>query len=259
MTMDCNKIIDSYLKWIKDNTEIKSIKDGQTCEITTPFLDRHNDHLQIYIVKQPNGNLLLTDDGYVMQDLTMSGVDMNTPKRLQLFQSTLNGFGAKKDDKDRIIIEANMYNIGQKKHSFIQALLAIDDMYTLGQENIASFFKEDVEQYFKLNNIFYTKDIKIPGKSGFDHSIDFLISATRTKPEQLIRTINKPKKDSIMATIFAFTDIQSIREQHTKNYVVYNDIDSPVHPEVISALNSYNVVGMPWSKKEILKQEFAIN
>ena len=42
--MDCQSIIDSYIQWIRDNTVIKSIKEGQSCEITTPFLDRHNDN-----------------------------------------------------------------------------------------------------------------------------------------------------------------------------------------------------------------------
>ncbi len=257
--MDPNLIIDSYLRWIKDNTEIKSIKTDEVCEITTPFLDRHNDHLQMYVIKQSNGSFLLTDDGFIMQDLVMSGLDINTPKRMQLFQSVLNGFGVKKDEKDHISIEANIHNIGQKKHAFVQAVLAINDMYALSQENVSSFFKEDVEQYFKMQDIIYTKDIKIPGKSGFDHSLDFLIAATRTKPERLIRTINNPKRDTIMATIFAFSDIQAIRERETKNFVVYNDVERSVHPDVLAALNNYSVIGMPWSKKSTFKSEFMVS
>ena len=42
------------------------------CEITTPFVDRHNDSLQIYLF-QENGNYVLTDDGYTLSNLEMSG------------------------------------------------------------------------------------------------------------------------------------------------------------------------------------------
>lgn len=256
--MDCQAIIDSYLKWIKDNTEIRSIRDGQSCEITTPFMDRHNDHLQIYITKKDN-NLMLTDDGYILQDLSMSGMNLDTPKRKQLFQSVLNGFGVKVDDYERIYVDANITNIGQKKHALLQALLAVNDMYTLSQESISSFFKEDVEQFFNANEIYYAKDIKIAGKTGFDHTIDFLISATRTMPERLIKAINKPTKDHVMASIFSFSDIAEIRDRKPKNFVIYNDVDWTVSKDVLSALGNYGVNPMPWSQKATFRSEFAAN
>ena len=34
-------------------------------EITTPFLDRHNDWIQIFVEQLENGRLYLTDDGYI--------------------------------------------------------------------------------------------------------------------------------------------------------------------------------------------------
>lgn len=61
-------------------------------EITTPHLDRHNDYLQFYVKKTEDG-LLFTDGGYVLDDLEVSGVVFNTPKRTALLQQTLNGFG----------------------------------------------------------------------------------------------------------------------------------------------------------------------
>ncbi len=201
----------------------------------------------------------MSDDGYILQDLIMSGVDLNTPKRQMVFHSVLNGFGAKVDDKHRVYVEANASNIGQKKHSFIQAMLAINDMYTLSQESVYSFFKEDVEQYFKLKEIYYTKDIKITGKTGFDHNIDFLISATKIKPERLIKTINNPKRDPIMAALFSFSDIEAVREQKPRNYVIYNDVEKEVSSDVTSALQNWGVLGIPWSKKEDYLREFVVN
>lgn len=63
--MDCQQVINDYLKWIKDNTVAKSIEEGKVCSITTPFLDRHNDHLEIYFLKN-DGSFKLTDNGYTI-------------------------------------------------------------------------------------------------------------------------------------------------------------------------------------------------
>lgn len=254
--MDFQKIIDEYLKWIKDNTIVKTIEEGNLCSITTPFLDRHNDHLDIYVVKQGD-KIKLTDDGYTIADLKMSGLEINTPKRENLLRTTLNGFGVKMNGNDELFIEANSSNIGQKKHYLLQAILTVNDMFNLASETVQSLFKEDVEIYFKANDIYYSKDIKIAGRTGYDHNIDFLITGTRNKPERLIKTINTPKKDSALASIMAFSDI--IRETKTKNYVLYNDIEKNINSDFLSALENYNIASRPWSKRDSFKDEFSLN
>lgn len=257
LTMDCNNIIEEYLKWIKDNTIVKSIDDGKICSISTPFLDRHNDHLEIYILNN-DGNFILTDDGYTISDLKMSGFEINTPKRENILKTTLSGFGVKYKD-DEIFIEANKNNLGQKKHSLIQSMLAVNDMFNLAQETIYSLFKEDVELYLRANNIFFTKDLKISGRSGFDHNIDFIVPASNSKPERLIKAVNNPKKDTILSAIMAFNDIKEIRDNGTRNYVLFNDIDKNATKDVISALDNYEVNYIPWSEKERCIEELSLN
>ena len=44
-------LIENYFEWLKDNTSTKLINDTWS-EITTPYLDRHNDCLQIYAKKR---------------------------------------------------------------------------------------------------------------------------------------------------------------------------------------------------------------
>lgn len=256
--MDCQQVINEYLKWIKDNTVVKTVEEGKICSISTPFLDRHNDHLDIYMLKN-NGTLKLTDNGYTIADLKMSGFELNTPKRESILKTALNGFGVKMNGNDELFVEATAQNIGQKKHYLLQAILAVNDMFNLAQEAVYSLFKEDVELYFRSNEIIFSKDIKLTGKSGFDHNIDFIIPASKTKPERLIKTLNTAKKDSILSSIMAFTDINKTRETQTKNFVVYNDVEKEVPKDVISALDNYGVKHIPWSEKEISLQEFSLN
>jgi hypothetical protein len=240
--MNCELIIQEYLKWIKDNTLVKSIEGKDICSISTPFLDRHNDHLNIYLVKDGD-NYLITDDGYTIADLRMSGMEINTPKRENILRTTLNGFGVKINPSDELFVPANKSNLGQKKHYLIQAILAVNDMFNLSQESVTSLFK----------------DIKLTGKSGFDHNIDFLIPQTRTKPERLIKTVNSPKKNSILNAIMAFNDISQTRDTKTSNYVVYNDFEKDVSSDVIIALDNYNVHHIPWTHKEESLADFSMN
>lgn len=256
--MDCQQVIAEYLKWIKDNTVTKTVEEGKVCSISTPFLDRHNDHLDIYLLKT-NDNLKLTDNGYTIADLKMSGFEINTPKRESILKTALNGFGVKMNGNDELYVDANPQNIGQKKHYLLQAILAVNDMFNLAQETVYSLFKEDVELYFKSNDIFFSKDIKLTGKSGFDHNIDFLIPASKNKPERLIKAINTAKKDTVLSSIMAFNDINQTRETPTKNFVVYNDLEKEVSKDVIGALDNYAVKHIPWSKKELCLTEFRLN
>ena len=256
--MDCQQVITEYLKWIKDNTVTKTVEEGKVCSISTPFLDRHNDHLDIYLLKT-NDNLKLTDNGYTIADLKMSGFEINTPKRESILKTALNGFGVKMNGNDELYVDANPQNIGQKKHYLLQAILAVNDMFNLAQETVYSLFKEDVELYFKSNDIFFSKDIKLTGKSGFDHNIDFLIPASKNKPERLIKAINTAKKDTVLSSIMAFNDINQTRETPTKNFVVYNDLEKEVSKDVIGALDNYSVKHIPWSHKELSLTEFRLN
>lgn len=122
--------ITDYLKWIKDNTVVKTVEEGKVCSISTPFLDRHNDHLDIYLVKN-NGSVRLTDNGYTLADLKMSGFEINTPKRESILKTVLNGFGVKMNGGDELYVDATASNVGQKKHYLLQAILAVNDMFNL--------------------------------------------------------------------------------------------------------------------------------
>lgn len=58
--MDVQALIDDYAAWLKSKITFEAA--GEYYEITTPFLDNANDHLQFY-VKKDNETILFTDDG----------------------------------------------------------------------------------------------------------------------------------------------------------------------------------------------------
>ena len=58
MIDEIQNLLDKYLLWLKDKTTLRQVQDW--IEITTPYLDRHNDYMQIY-VKHDNGGFVISD------------------------------------------------------------------------------------------------------------------------------------------------------------------------------------------------------
>lgn len=249
----CQDLVDAYVEWLKQKVSVKDI-DG-VCEITTPFLDRHNDHLQIYVKKAGDG-LILTDDGYTIRDLEMSGFDIGTKKRRRLLHSILNGFGVHLQDEE-IIVEARTEDFPQKKHNIIQAMLAVNDLFVMAKSMVASVFREDVETYLRAHQIRFTPSVKFAGKSGFDQSFDFVIPASQKRPERIIRAINQPTRQSISMLIFVWADTKSARPMESTAYGVLNDTEQEVKPEITSALRQYGMKPLLWSEREEYVEELA--
>ncbi|MCB0410580.1 MAG: DUF1828 domain-containing protein, partial [Flavobacteriales bacterium] len=127
MINEIQTLLDNYLSWLKDKTTLKKVKDW--VEITTPYLDRHNDYLQIYARKMDKG-YRLTDDSYIIQDLMQSGCKLDSPKRMSLLKMTLNGFGVQLCDNE-LVVNATKENFYYKKHNLLQAMLAVNDLFYL--------------------------------------------------------------------------------------------------------------------------------
>lgn len=108
----CNVFVEEYLAWLREQIRVSEL--NGVCEVTVPFLDRHNDYLQIYIT--PDGEqYILTDDGYALSDLRMSGIDSN---------AILRGFGVEIDD-GRLQVKTTRKNLAEKSHVLLQSMLSI--------------------------------------------------------------------------------------------------------------------------------------
>ena len=253
MIEEIQNLIDSYLAWLKDKTILRQVKDW--VEITTPYLDRHNDYLQIY-AKRQNGTYLLTDDGYVLEDLDQSGCKLESPKRQALLKITLNGFGVQ-EKEGRLEVHASSDNFSLRKHNLIQAMLAVNDLFYLAVPVVASLFYEDVVAWLDLHEIRYTPKVKFTGKSGFDHLFDFVIPKSRAFPERILHTINRPSRDTAQALAFSWLDTKDVRPPDSKAYAFLNDSEQAISTSVIDALYNYEVNPILWSKREEVRQDLA--
>jgi hypothetical protein len=246
-------LLDQYWAWLRDKTTLRQVDDW--IEITTPYIDRHNDRLQIY-ARRENGVVVLTDDGYVLTDLEQSGCTIDSPKRQALLKMTLNGFGVQMIDRS-LEVRASPDNFALRKHNLVQAMLAVNDLFYLASPVVASLFYEDVVAWMDLSEIRYTPKVKFTGKSGYDHLFDFVIPRSKVQPERILRAINRPSRDTAQAMAFSWIDTKQVRASDSIAYAVLNDTEHPISQSVVDALRNYDVKPVLWSTREQVRQELA--
>ncbi|MBF0538659.1 MAG: DUF1829 domain-containing protein [Nitrospirae bacterium] len=254
MIDDIRERMRQYSEWIRDITTLQDMGNGWV-QITTPHLDRHNDCLQVYVKKQ-NGGYIMTDDGYIITDLLHSGCKLDSPKRQELLKTTLAGFGVKKEG-DALEVYATSENFAIKKHNFIQAMLAVNDMFFLAKPYVASLFYEEVVSWLDIVEIRYTPNVKFTGKSGFDNLFNFVIPKSRSAPERVLQVINKPTRNAVQDFVFRWLDTREVRSSNSKAYGVLNDQESPVSSHIIEAFKQYDTEPVLWSKREDVVSELA--
>ena len=252
MFEEIQALIDKYTLWLKDKTVLKQI-DADWLKIVTPHLDRHNDCLQLYIRKEGNG-YLLTDDGYVINDLINAGCALDTPKREELLGLTLAGFGVQRSGEE-LLIKATNDNFSLKKHNIIQAMLAVNDLFYLASPTVSSLFFEDVEKWLDLCEVRYSPKIKFTGKTGYDHMFDFVIPKSRKEPERILQAINRPQKDSAEALVFKWMDTKETRSPDSKLFAFLNNSSVNVSPAVIEALKNYEAIPVLWTDRESMQDK----
>jgi hypothetical protein len=253
MIQDIQRLMEAYHAWLRDRSALREI--DQWVEITTPYLDRHNDYVQIY-AKKANGGFILTDDGYTIDDLEQSGCRLESRKRQDLLKMTLNGFGVQLDGK-ALQVHASPDNFALRKHNLVQAMLAVNDMFYLAVPMVASLFYEDVVAWLDVHDIRYTPKVKFTGRTGYDHLFDFVIPKSRQQPERIVQTINRPNRDTAQAVAFSWIDTREVRSADSRSYALLNDSEQMVSSAVIDALRSYGVQPVPWSQRDDVREVLA--
>jgi hypothetical protein len=243
---ECEILINDYLRWLKEGLRVSELE--SSCQIATPFLDRHNDEIEIY-VERSNGGLLLTDDGYTIADLESTGMSFNTPHRQAHLKAILSGFGVREKDRE-LQLTATERDFPQKKHSLVQAILAVNDMFVMASGHVYSLFKEDVASFLEQRNIPIFPEFKLAGKSGFDHRFDFGLPKTAERPQRVLQAINNLTRDQALSFAFAIADVKAVRADPLDAYTFINDVEHPPGSETVSALRAYDIEPLYWSRRE---------
>lgn len=245
MNRSITVLIDDYIRWLREGIAVAQV--GRAYEVTTPFLDRHNDHIQIYVLAD-GGRTRLSDDGYVIADLRHAGCTLESEHRKQMLTSVLNGFGVQLDGDELYTVVHNS-DFPQRKHALIQAMLAIGDLFATAQSYVKSLFLEDVAAYLESIGARVFSDFQLVGRSGFQHKFDFALPKSAQAPERLIRAVNRPNRDTALLVIAAWNDVRAGRAPDSQMFTMLNDAESKVPGDVVDALKQYDIVPVPWSER----------
>ena len=253
MINEVRDLLDQYHDWLRDKTSLRELNDW--VEITTPYMDRHNDLLQIYARRAGDG-FVLTDDGYILDDLEQSGYRLEGSRRMGLLALTLNGFGVQRVEKE-LQVRVNSDNFARRKHNLLQAMLAVNDLFYLAQPRVANLFYEEVVNWLDVSQVRYITNAKFTGTSGYDHLFQFCIPKSTKKPERLLRTINRPTREQAHLTAFSWIDIKEVRPEGARIYAILNDFQKNVPSNVMEAMRSYEINPILWSDRDQMREELA--
>ena len=66
---------EAYLKWLSENIEQDQIGED-VYRVTLPYLNRNNDYIDLYVVRREDCLYRITDDGWTISDLSLSGFEL---------------------------------------------------------------------------------------------------------------------------------------------------------------------------------------
>ena len=277
-------LIEKYYSWLKDKTAWKNFKEWT--EITVPYLDRNNDYIQIYL-KKTNEGFLLTDDGDTVSGLKQEGCRLDSPKRRELLEATLRGYGVRERNGEIQTTVNSIDDFPLAKHSLVQAILSVNDMFYTVTSNVMNLFFEDIKKWLEDSRVRYSERVSFKGLSGYTRNFDFLIPQSSQQPERLIKSVNNPGKSIFDSLIMDWEDTKSARPPTAKMYAFINDAkinqsgrkpqetfiqengkgpvenkfdnEQQLHAvaKAVSAFKQYNIHATPWSEKDKVKDELA--
>lgn len=246
MKTTCEKLVASYMAWIAARFSTASVNGA--CEITTPFLDRHNDKIQVF-VEERGDQLWLTDDGYMLADLEASGCGPDTEVRQQLLQVITNGFNVGEQEGE-LCSSCSAADFPFKLHSLIQAMLSVNRIVFTARQRIVKSFAEELGGFLEESAVNYVPGSPMRGRSEIEHRFDYLVPRTGRSPDRYLRAISTPNKEQMTATIFAWVDTEESRATDSLAYAILNDDDRRPSDDVVNALSKYNIRPVLWSQRQ---------
>ena len=253
MIEEITQLTKSYYKWLVENTALDQLED--CVEITTPFLDRHNDHMQIYAERQGSG-FLLSDDAYTINDLALGGCSLDTPRLRGLLTQILNGFRVTLEN-DELQLNASAETFALNMHFLLQAMIAVDDLaYLATPSDIGEQYDGAILHWLAVAEIcFGAKTLK--GTSGYEVDYKFVIPPSGNMPHRFVVGIAYPKRSTVEQAAFRWLDCRDHRPDDARLYPILNDLERDEALEAADALRNFNINPVLWSDRDSILPELA--
>jgi hypothetical protein len=112
--------------------------------VYTPFMFDDGDHYVI-ILRNENGQWILSDEGHTLMHLTYSGVDLSAPTRAKIIEEALSAHGVESVGGE-LKLAVPHEDFGNALFSFMQAIAQTSTVSQMTKERVASSFYEDLRE-----------------------------------------------------------------------------------------------------------------
>jgi len=243
-------ISSEYMSWLKDN--LIHFNKGDSQVLSTPFLNPFNDGIEL-VLDTVGNETILHDGGATLDNLLDMGVQIdNSERRQSIIQHAIAGCGVNLNN-NRLETVITHTNKAQRMHFLTTAILRLNDLWMTSTPRNTTDFFEIVKEYFDNNEVLYTANKSIIGKT-VEHPIDFIIPLPKGK-DRLIKLISRPNLQAAKVVSFTWFDLRE-SQPDAERIVLLNDfaIDSntdetpkQIQQNIISILNGYSNKVINWS------------
>ena len=117
-----DEIEKAWQNWLKTTFEFKDINDKEV-QVLTPFADAFDDGIS-FNIKQNDDTFTLTDNGYLLWNLEINGIDVG--KLQALIDKILKQFGFTRTNNDEILRKnVKMEKLPQAMMDFVELILQL--------------------------------------------------------------------------------------------------------------------------------------
>jgi len=188
-----------YWDWVRAETTVSDL--GGIYEITTPYLDRFNDCIQLYAKVIDSDRILITDGGETLEDMSLSDYSLSSGKWTPIFQEILNGFNISLNRQDNsLCAECSVHDFPVVAHNIIQAILAVNDVSyisTSGKVSEQASFRKKVEKEIYSLDWDVNAIPSFLGRSGASRKFNFMVkSAEISTVIQCFGSIDRTRIDA---------------------------------------------------------------
>lgn len=250
---ECNAVVSKCLEWLGEGFSAQYL--GGDCVVTTPFLDRRNDHIQIRVRKR-DGRYVISDGGTTMPDMVDGGFSLRKTVNKELVAYITSGYGVQLDDKANSLgVEADDTNVGQRMNFLLQAIMAMNSnvpVPALPKITAPEKFKGMVISHLRSKKI-SIKDIKkVPGTSGYRYNMETVFRNSDSSSTRYFKAFHSPDKRSVKEFLFQLEDVHQYNGGNgiRKSIAVLNDEKKPDCESEINALEQYGVAHALWMKRD---------
>lgn len=255
--LNTQRYIHDYIEWLKTELTIEPLEKNGWTKLLTPFLDRHNDSIAVYI-KEVDSKLTITDDAYTMYDIETSGFNI-TGNRKEIIDKICRGFAVTLN-KNEITIETNIDELPININRVIQTMLAIGDLSYLSKSNVRNLFFEDVKNWFDDNFIKYQPKYRVKGSS-YEYDFDFYVPANNGVLPRIIETEKNPNKNNIEHIMFRYIDIEKSSDElsNVGKTILCHENGVKLNNDSVSMGQFYGIDILSWNNKPAINKLFMVN